>query len=142
MTVRGILLKAGLVDLHLAGGGTMALPSDLAMIHDETGEELPARRLFFGPFEDVGEFDGQMPAHAEDYFGVHYEPRRARIDVPGSGWDPVGRVKGIVYYRPGWLEGDWEHEFRDPVELLASGDWYRLDLPPDAEVNWRGIVRP
>ena len=137
-----ILVKAGAVDLYLDGGGAIALPPDLAMIHDESGAQLDRCSLFFGPFEDGGAFEGQLPKHAADYFGSEYDARIARIDVPGSGWDPVGRVSEIVYYRPGRYEGDWWHEFAHPVDLFASGAWYRIQLPPDCKVNWRGIVRP
>ena len=137
-----ILVKAGEVDLYLEGGTSLALPRNLGMIHDESGEQLDPCSLFFGPFDDVGAFEGELPEVAADYFGSDYDARRAGFDVPLSGWDPVGRVKGIVYYRPGRYEGDWAHDFERPVELFASGDWYRIQLPPDCEVNWRGIVRP
>ena len=137
-----ILVKAGEVDLYLEGGTSLALPRNLGMIHDESGEQLDRCSLFFGPFDDEGAFDEELPQVAAYYFGSDYVARRAGFDVPDSGWESVGRVKGIVYFRPGEFEDDWAHDFVRPVELLASGPWWRIDLPDDCEVNWRGIVHP
>lgn len=137
-----ILVKAGRVDLLLVGGDSLVMPADYGLIHDETGEQLPYCSLFIGPFEDGGDFNEDVPEHARKYFGDGYKPRIAHVDVPASGWDPLGRVREIEYFRPGKLQGDWWHPFEVFPEILQSGDWYRIDLPPDCEVNWRGIVWP
>lgn len=137
-----ILVKAGDVVLYFEDGDTLVLPPSYGMIHDESGEELDRCSLFLGPFEDAGVFTEDLPPVAVDYFGSDYKARIATFDVPDGTWDSVGQVREILYFRPGAYEDDWRHEFSQSVDLQRSGDWYRLALPSDCKVNWRGIVKP
>ena len=89
-----ILVKAGEVDLYLEGGTSLALPRNLGMIHDESGEQLDRCSLFFGPFDDEGAFDEELPQVAAYYFGSDYVARRAGFDVPDSGWEMWGVSRG------------------------------------------------
>ena len=56
-------------------------------------------------------------------------------------WDSHGRVKEIIYFRPGKYADDWHHEFEKPVALFKQGRWWKLKLG-DCKIDWRGIVTP
>jgi hypothetical protein len=137
-----IFVKATDIVLYLEDGDTIVIPSSYGLIHDESGEQLERCSLFIGPFDDAGPFDGELTGAAADYFGTDYKARLAEFDVPDGTWDSVGQVAEILYYRPGAYEDDWKHSFSSPVPLYALGPWYRIALPSDCKVNWRGIVRP
>ena len=144
-----ILVKGGEVDLILVddeenylSGNTIVLPAGYGMCHDESGRNLPKCSLFFGPIQTTAERVSKLPKNAAQYFGGDYEGLKARIDVPSGKWNSVGRVKEILYYRPGRYEGDWRHEFEVPVALFRQGRWYRMQLPRGCVVTWRGIEKP
>lgn len=146
MSRTSILVKGGEIDFiteTLDGREhTIVLPTGYGMIHDPSGRSLDKCSLFFGPIHVTQERIGKLPPEASRYFGSDYDARKARIDVPAGKWKSVGRVKEIIYYRPGEFEGDWRHEFKEPVTLEVQGRWYRLKLPDNCEITWRGIVRP
>jgi hypothetical protein len=137
-----LLIKGGQVDLWMEDGTSLVLPENYGIVHDTEGAQLDGCTLFLGPFTDRGEFEGEPPKDASEYFGNDHSLRRASIDVPEGEWQRIGRAREIVYYRPGKYEDDWRHEFREPVPVLQQGDWLALRLPADCEVTWRGIVRP
>jgi hypothetical protein len=141
-----ILVKGGEVDFILdrpdGREHTLVLPTGYGMVHDVSGRFLDKCSLFFGPVKCTQQRIEKLPKSARDYFGDDYDARKARIDVPGGKWKSVGRVKEIIYYRPGEYEGDWRHEFSEDAPLEQNGRWYRLRLPRDCRITWRGIERP
>lgn len=137
-----ILVKGGNVAFRTESGPTFELPLSYGMIHDETGDELDKCTLFFGPFVDEGAFDDELPDHAREYFGTDMKLRIAVFDVPTKGWSDWRVVTEILYSRIGRYETDAHHTFEGPQTLQRSRRWYRLTLPSDCIVNWRGIVRP
>jgi hypothetical protein len=141
-----VLVKGGEIDLTVEHDDgrehTLVLPTGYGMIHDPSGRSLDKCSLFFGPIVVTQERIKRLPKSASQYFGDDYDARKARIDVPAGRWKSVGRVKEIIYYRPGAYEGDWHHEFSEPQPLDEQGRWYRMKLPRDCRVTWRGIERP
>jgi len=138
-----ILVKGGRVDLYLENESSpVVLPPDYGLVHDPNGRDLDKCSLFVGPIEVTDEPISQMSPEAVEYFGSDYEARKAFLDVPNEGWNLVGRVVEIVYFRPGKLEDDWRHKFDAPQELYRSGDWYLLRFPEDCKLTHRGIEKP
>jgi hypothetical protein len=138
-----ILVKGGRVDLYLENESSpVVLPPDYGLVHDPNGRDLDKCSLFVGPIEVTDEPISQMPPEAVEYFGSDYEARKAFLDVPNEGWNLVGRVVEIVYFRPGKLEDDWRHKFDAPQELYRSGGWYLLRFPEDCKLTHRGIEKP
>ena len=137
-----ILVKGGHVAFRTEAGPTRELPLSYGMIHDETGAQLDACTLFFGPFVDAGLFDGELPEHVRDYFGNDLKLRVATFDVPSKAWSDCDVVTEILYRRIGRYETDAFHAFDRPQTLQRSRKWYRITLPDDCVVNWRGIVKP
>lgn len=137
-----ILIKGGNVAFRTERQTTRELPLSYGLIHDEKGEQLDGCTLFFGPFVDDGAFESEPPDHAREYFGNDLKLRVARFDVPTKGWSDCDVVTEILYSRIGRYETDAFHTFDRPQALQRSRKWYRLVLPSDCIVNWRGIVRP
>lgn len=141
-----IYIKAGEVDLYVIDDdgecNTIVFPSDYGMAHDVSGESLDECSLFFGPVRVSQERVDPIPEKAAAYFGEDYDAKIAVIDVPTQGWNLVGHVEEIVYFRPGKYEEVWRHPFEPPQPLFKSGDWFQMQLPDDCVLTWKGIERP
>lgn len=137
-----IIVLGGEVDLYTTDEHTIAMPKGYGLVWDDDGKSLGKCSLFLGPIHTTNEEVENISPLARKWFGDEYVARKATIDVPDGPWDPVGRVREIVYFRPGEYADDWRHEFKPPVKLLKQGRWYRLKLPKDCSVTYRGIERP
>lgn len=146
-----ILVKGGEIDLYVlrprsTREHTLVLPTGYGMCHyvgdDDYGKSLGNCALFFGPIIVTNERVEEVPKEASRYFGDDYDARKALLDIPDGKWNPHGHVVEIIYYRPGRYAADWKHEFAEPVPLFKQGRWWKLKLPKDCSVTYRGIERP
>jgi hypothetical protein len=151
--VEVILVKGGEIDFIVAGTGkrekTIVLPSGYGLAHyignvegDDSGKNLGKCSLYFGPIRTTQERVEELPREVAKYFGNDYDAKIAHIDIPNGRWDSHSHITEIVYYRPGRYAEDWRHEFSKPVTLFKQGRWWKLKLPKDCSVTWKGIERP
>lgn len=143
-----LTVLGGQVDLYMDDGSTLVIPRAYGMAYDPSGAALEKCSLWFVPTEVTQEAIRNTTPEQRKWFGSDYEGRRAFVDVPSDGWELVGRVAEIVYFRPGHHENDWRHPFQpaQPLEMSTrteTGDAaYVLRLPEGCVIDWRGIVSP
>lgn len=137
-----IFVLGGEVELDLIDGNTIVTPRGYGLCFDPSGKELHRCSVFIGPIVTSNEKVESLPDWAEKWFGSDYQGRKARVDIPEKGWKSVGQAEDILYFRPGEHAADWLHKFSKPVPISKSGRWYRMKLPKDCRITWRGIERP
>jgi hypothetical protein len=149
-----MVVKATHVELELASGRTVVLPTRYGMLHDPDAEVRPKCEVYLAPYTLL---PGPAPAlsrKARRYLGDHYEGRPARTSLPAAGWRPEGEVRTIWYRRAGNRgharpREDYAHGFRErftfwrtPVVLERSGTVRRLNLGRFCVIDDRGFVFP
>lgn len=142
-----ILVKGDRVQFLTTDGNMIVLPSSAGIIHDPEGEERPRCEVFFGPYKLQRKRPvPRITRAAVKYYGRHYQPTVALIDLPHGPWRPIAHVTKIFYkrgLRGAQHAGGFHHPFaRAPLTLEKSGKFYRLSLPGGCIVDDRGFVFP
>lgn len=151
-----LIAKGNRVAFEFTNGQRFELPSSMTMLHDESGKWWPKCSVLFGRFQPgVADDAIRMDQTALDYLGRGYQAHKGLIDTPPkslSSWTRIENVKRIWYTRTGKrAPGKYHHGFgrktlpfdKDAsVVLYRYGRFFRLELPKQCVVNWRGYVYP
>jgi hypothetical protein len=143
-----LIAKGFSVSFKLTNGKMVRAPGGYGLLHDPSGKDWPKCSGLVASFsKGGGEIDDRL---AKDYFG--HAPREGELSLPPralSAWKKVGAVAEILYTRrrPGRLLADHQDEYFHPFEkgtptLYRRGRMLRLELGPNCEWSWRGVVRP
>ena len=138
-----ILIKGHSIDLTMANGRHVVPKKTHGFIHDPSGDVLDRCAVFIGPYSKSRE-KVALTGKAWWYFGPGQTAVKAHIDVPKGPWDSLGRVREILYDRIGNHDGPYVHAFASSKRPMLGkcGAWYRLLLPADCVLDWRGFVYP
>ena len=155
---RSLIAKGRACRFELVDGGAVSVAG--GMMHDPSGRWWPARSVLCGPFKarvrraEPDEYTGA----ARHYLGNSHAAHVGVIDTPPKAlgeWEYVGEVERIYYTRTGRKRpGRYQHPFNKPtalatllkgrgrVKLYRRGRYVRMDLPPGAILDTRGLVWP
>jgi hypothetical protein len=135
-------------------------PKKHALLHDPWGKAWPKNVLLIGPFAPgprVPERD--VPDEVRRFLGrgaVIHRGSTATETLPKhlGAWEKVGVLADVCYMRYGTREpGPHDHKFermglmrlfygRRSAVLYELGAWRRIQLPPNARIDERGILYP
>jgi hypothetical protein len=130
------------------------------MLHDPSGRWWPKRSVLCGPFKarERAAADDEFKGPAKDYLGKTHNASIGSVDTPPKSlgeWEYLGEVSRVYYTRTGKKRpGRYQHPFNKPTalsvlvkgkgkaKLYRHGRFARLDLPPGAILDSRGLVWP
>lgn len=152
-----MICKGKKVIFELASGEDIKPPAAYGLLHDPHGREWSSRSLLVGPFTQGGTADADdVPDDAREYLGKSHRIKRGSTTLPPrrGPWEKLGEVAVLYYWRGGTrAPGGMRHPFgkvsiatlvkgKGRAHLSRCGRWYRLNLPPGALIDSRGLVWP
>lgn len=144
-----LIAKGYRVVFKMQDGKTVKPPASYAMLHDEDGRDWPRCSALIIPIHPRGTpLSGASKART--YFG--HTPVAASAVLPPRSlgeWHRVGPIAQVLYSRrrPRGLPASHQADYYHPIEkgtatLYRRDRWYRMELGPGCQWNWRGIIKP
>jgi len=155
-----LIEKGKKVVFVMKDGPQVRPPAKAAMLHDPTGRLWKKNSILVCDYERAirDATDDERKGWPKDYLGYSYDARVGRVRLPPKAlgpWTKVGEVEEIKYVRGGTKRpGGYHHPFnkgssfavfvkgKKAVTLYKYGSCYRLEMPPGAILDARGIVWP